>query len=203
MEPGAEIHITVPSPDSTETVEQQARAIFDTFPPGLQRALESGSLERVNEVLGKMSVEEAEEVVGQMGEHGMLDMRQGVMDDTTEEGREQIRRMKEGIAAADDRIHVPPTGGQDAGEREARAAFEALPEDLQRALESGKMERVGDVLKGVGETDAEKLLRQMGENGILDLHQVIDDATPERSEAQPDVEGMERQYGGLAVEDVD
>ena len=44
-------------------MEIDARAIFEGFPPGLRKALESGSLERVNEVLGKMSVEEAEEVV--------------------------------------------------------------------------------------------------------------------------------------------
>ena len=39
-----------------------------SFPQGLQRALESGSLDEVNKVLGKMSVEEAEEVVGRLGE---------------------------------------------------------------------------------------------------------------------------------------
>ena len=57
--------------------------------------MESDSLERVNEVLGKMSVEEAEEVVGQMGESGMLDMREGVIDSTTEEGQETLRYIKE------------------------------------------------------------------------------------------------------------
>ena len=79
VEPGTEIHINVPQPDSEEAVEQQARAIFKTFPPGFQRALESGSLDRINEVLGKMSVEEAEEIVEQLGHSGMLDMRQGVI----------------------------------------------------------------------------------------------------------------------------
>ncbi|KAI4145219.1 MAG: hypothetical protein LQ340_006359 [Diploschistes diacapsis] len=95
VEPGSEIHINVPAPGSEDEIEKQARAIFETFPPGLQRALESGSLDRVNEVLGKMSVEEAEEVVGQLGESGMLDMRQGVIDSTTEQGREELRQMKE------------------------------------------------------------------------------------------------------------
>lgn len=64
--------------------------MFDAFPPGLQRALEAGTLEKVNEVLGKMSVEEAEEVVGLLGESGMLDMREGVIDGTTEEGRKML-----------------------------------------------------------------------------------------------------------------
>lgn len=95
VEPGTEIHFNVPQPGSTEKVEQQARDIFETFPPGLQRALESGSLDRVNEVLGKMSVDEAEEIVGQLGESGMLDMRQGVIDTTTEEGQEQLKHIHE------------------------------------------------------------------------------------------------------------
>ncbi|MCJ1473113.1 hsp90 co-chaperone Cdc37 [Lambiella insularis] len=95
VEPGTEIHFNIPQPNSTEEVEQQARAIFETFPPGLQRALESGNLDRVNEVLGKMSVEEAEEIVGQLGESGMLDMRQGVIDTTTDEGKEQLKHIHE------------------------------------------------------------------------------------------------------------
>ena len=95
VEPGTEIHFNVPQPDSEEEIEQQARAVFETFPPGLQRALESGSLDRVNEVLGKMSIEEAEEIVGQLGESGMLDMRQGVIDTTTEEGKEELKQIHE------------------------------------------------------------------------------------------------------------
>jgi cell division cycle protein 37 len=95
VEPGTEIHINVPSKDSDDELEKQARAIFDTFPPNFQKALESGSLDKVNEVLGMMSVEEAEEVVTQLGDSGMLDMRQGVIDGTTEEGKEELRLMKE------------------------------------------------------------------------------------------------------------
>lgn len=38
------------------------------FSPGLRRALQSGSLDEVNKVLGKMSVEEAEEIVGHLSE---------------------------------------------------------------------------------------------------------------------------------------
>ena len=45
-----------------------AREVFEAFPPGLKRALETNSLDEVNKVLAKMSVEEAEEVVGQLGE---------------------------------------------------------------------------------------------------------------------------------------
>lgn len=48
----------------------------------------------MNEVLGKMSVEEAEEVVEQLGEGGMLSLEQGVIDSTTEEGRERLRELE-------------------------------------------------------------------------------------------------------------
>lgn len=94
VDPDTQIHINIPQPESTDPVEQTAREIFDRFPPGLQRALESGELDRVNEVLGKMSVEEAEEVVERLGEGGMLSLERGVIDGTTEEGREKLRSLE-------------------------------------------------------------------------------------------------------------
>jgi cell division cycle protein 37 len=68
VDPGTAINIKVPAKTSEDPSEIEARKLFDAFPPGLQRALESGSLDEVNKVLGKMSIEEAEEVVGQLGE---------------------------------------------------------------------------------------------------------------------------------------
>lgn len=68
VEPGTSINIQVPPPNSDDSAIQNARSIFESFPPGLQRALESGNLDEVNKVLGKMSVEEAEEVVEKLGE---------------------------------------------------------------------------------------------------------------------------------------
>ncbi len=68
VDPGTTINIKIPPPTSEDPAEVEARKLFEAFPPGLQRALESGSLDEVNKVLGKMSVEEAEEVVGQLGE---------------------------------------------------------------------------------------------------------------------------------------
>ncbi|OQN98514.1 hypothetical protein B0A48_15775 [Cryoendolithus antarcticus] len=99
VDPGTSINIITPPAmaQCTTDDERAAREIFDTFPPGLQRALESGSLDRVNEVLGKMSVSEAEIVVDQLGGAGMLSMEEGVIDATTEEGKkviEEIERAK-------------------------------------------------------------------------------------------------------------
>jgi cell division cycle protein 37 len=68
VDPGTTINIKIPPETSDNPEEIKARELFNAFPPGLQRALESGSLDEVNKVLGKMSVEEAEEVVGQLGE---------------------------------------------------------------------------------------------------------------------------------------
>lgn len=68
VEPGTAINIRIPAENSTEPEEAKARELFDAFPPGLQRALKSGSLDEVNKVLGKMSVEQAEEIVGQLSE---------------------------------------------------------------------------------------------------------------------------------------
>jgi cell division cycle protein 37 len=68
VDPNTTININIPAPDSEDPEVQKARQVFESFPPGLRRALESGSLDEVNKVLGQMSVEEAEEVVGQLGE---------------------------------------------------------------------------------------------------------------------------------------
>ncbi|KAL8983474.1 MAG: hypothetical protein Q9205_002305 [Flavoplaca limonia] len=95
VDPNTSIHINIPSTSPTEEVEVKAREIFETFPPGLQRALESGELAKVNDILGKMSVEEAEEVVEKLGEGGMLSVEQGVIDGTTEEGREKLKGLEE------------------------------------------------------------------------------------------------------------
>lgn len=94
VDPNTKIHIQVPPKESDDQDTKQAREIFETFPPGLQRALESGSLDKVNEVLGKMSVDEAEEVVGLLGNAGMLSMEEGVIDATTEEGRRQMEEIE-------------------------------------------------------------------------------------------------------------
>jgi len=41
-----------------------------------------------------MSVEEAEEVVERLGEGGMLSLEEGVIDGTTEEGRERLKALE-------------------------------------------------------------------------------------------------------------
>ena len=102
MDPDTQIHINVPQPNSTDAVEQAARATFEQFPPGFQRALESSSLERVNEVLGKMSVSEAEEIVERLGDSGMLSLERGVIDGTTEEGRERLKDLEREARGEDD-----------------------------------------------------------------------------------------------------
>jgi cell division cycle protein 37 len=93
VDPNTQINISVPPKESTATdpeekqAEEQARQIFESFPPGLQRALGSGKLDEVNKVLAKMSVDEAEEVVEKLGQGGMLSLEEGVIDATTEEGQ--------------------------------------------------------------------------------------------------------------------
>ncbi|KAI9726974.1 MAG: hsp90 co-chaperone Cdc37 [Chrysothrix sp. TS-e1954] len=106
VNPGSKIHITVPDENATDEETKEARKLYETFPPGLQRALTSGRLDEVNSVLGKMSVEEAEEIVEKLSAGGMLNMEEGVVDATTEEGKRQVeeieRRAKMDEANEDD-----------------------------------------------------------------------------------------------------
>jgi cell division cycle protein 37 len=111
VDPNTQIHIVVPpvidpsSPDATEE-HKAARQTFESFPPGLQRALESSSLDEVNKVLAKMSVEEAEEVIQKLSDGGMLSLQGGVIDATTEEGKAIIREIEQ--------TGKMPQGGEDA-----------------------------------------------------------------------------------------
>ncbi|KAH7348558.1 hypothetical protein BKA65DRAFT_605906 [Rhexocercosporidium sp. MPI-PUGE-AT-0058] len=100
VDPGTTINIKIPPPKSEDPEEIEARKLFEAFPPGLQKALESGSLDEVNKVLGKMSVEEAEEVVGQLGEGGMLSLEEQIIDATTEEGQQALKEFEEQERAA-------------------------------------------------------------------------------------------------------
>ncbi|KAF2139152.1 uncharacterized protein K452DRAFT_255305 [Aplosporella prunicola CBS 121167] len=100
VDPNTTINISVPAvvdesvPETNTDENKQARAIFESFPPGLQRALESGSLDEVNKVLAKMSVDEAELVVEQLGNGGMLSLEEGVIDATTEEGQAKMKEIE-------------------------------------------------------------------------------------------------------------
>jgi cell division cycle protein 37 len=120
VDPGTTINIKIPPESSEDPAEVKARELFSAFPPGLQRALESGSLDEVNKVLGKMSVEEAEEVVGQLSEvcllfstchhinlaftdwlqGGMLSLEEQIIDATTEEGQKTLKEFEEQEKAA-------------------------------------------------------------------------------------------------------
>lgn len=96
VDPNTQINIVTPPPldQCQNDDERTSRQIFESFPPGLQRALETGSLDKVNEVLGKMSVDEAEQVVEQLGNGGMLSLEEGVIDATTDEGRKQMEEIE-------------------------------------------------------------------------------------------------------------
>lgn len=109
VEPGTEIKVFVPPSSfstSQDADERRSREIFEAFPPGLRRALESGKLEEVNKVLGKMSVDEAEEVVAKLGEGGMLSLGEKVIDMTTEEGKEELRRIEEDERKEKERVEA-------------------------------------------------------------------------------------------------
>jgi cell division cycle protein 37 len=95
VEPGTEIHINIPQPNSEEEIEIEARKLFESFSPEMQRALETGSLDKVNKVLGEMSVEEAEQVVEDLSNGGMLSLQEGVIDATNEEGQAKLKQIED------------------------------------------------------------------------------------------------------------
>ncbi|KAI1505527.1 hypothetical protein F5X99DRAFT_247355 [Biscogniauxia marginata] len=98
VEPGTEIKIRIPLENSEDADEKRGREIFDGFKPDMKKALESSSLDKVNEVLGKMKVSDAEEVVGLLSEAGILSLEEQIIDATTAEGQKKIKEMEEEAA---------------------------------------------------------------------------------------------------------
>ncbi|XXH05180.1 hypothetical protein Hte_011605 [Hypoxylon texense] len=98
VEPGTEIKIKIPPEKSEDESEKRGREIFEEFAPDMQKALESGSLDKVNEVLGKMKVEDAEEIVALLSEAGILSVEEQIIDATTEEGQKHLKEMEEQAA---------------------------------------------------------------------------------------------------------
>jgi cell division cycle protein 37 len=68
VEPGTVINIRIPDKEAEDEESKRGREIFEGFTDDMKRALETGKLEEVNKVLGEMKVEEAEDVVGKLGE---------------------------------------------------------------------------------------------------------------------------------------
>ncbi|RYO77225.1 hypothetical protein DL766_003621 [Monosporascus sp. MC13-8B] len=99
VEPGTEIKIRIPPENGDDEDEKKARKIFDGFSDEMKKALESGSLDKVNEVLGRMKVEDAEELVGLFGEAGVLSLEEQIIDGTTEEGQKKIKELEEQAAS--------------------------------------------------------------------------------------------------------
>ncbi|OQE22057.1 hypothetical protein PENFLA_c013G09593 [Penicillium flavigenum] len=95
VDPNTKITINLPAANSEDPIEIEARKIFDAFPEDLQKALATESLDEVNKVLGKMSVEEAEVVVEQLGNGGMLSLEEGIVDATTAEGQKKLKELEE------------------------------------------------------------------------------------------------------------
>ncbi|KAI1769081.1 hypothetical protein GGR53DRAFT_475693 [Hypoxylon sp. FL1150] len=98
VEPGTEIKIRIPPEKSEDEEEKRGREIFEGFAPDMRRALESGSLDKVNEVLGKLKVEDAEEVVALLSEANILSLEEQIIDATTEEGQQHLKEMEEQAA---------------------------------------------------------------------------------------------------------
>ncbi|KAK1828436.1 hypothetical protein QBC39DRAFT_152175 [Podospora conica] len=95
VEPGTVINISIPPAGSEDPKVTQAREIFEGFKPDMRKALETGKLDAVNKVLGKMSVEEAEDVVAKLSEAGILSVEEDIIDATTREGQDKLVQLRE------------------------------------------------------------------------------------------------------------
>ncbi|KAF3924883.1 hypothetical protein ABW21_db0206145 [Orbilia brochopaga] len=117
VDPKQQIYIDIPPKDSDNPEHQAARKIFESFPPGFQKALESKDLDKINVVLGKMAVDEAEEVVGKLSESGMLSLIEEIIDSTTEEGKAKLAEIE--ASKQQQTVATEPSIPEDAAGEEA------------------------------------------------------------------------------------
>lgn len=94
MDPNTKINISIPPEDSTDPSDAASREIFASFQPDLQEALKTKNLDEVNKVLGLMKVADAEEVVTKLGEANILVIEEGIVDATTDEGKQFLHELE-------------------------------------------------------------------------------------------------------------
>lgn len=82
VDPNTKIGINVPPANHDDPRIQECRKIYESFSPNLQKALASNDLAEINKVLGKMQVEEAEEIVELLSKGGMLAIEDKILDAT-------------------------------------------------------------------------------------------------------------------------
>ncbi|EXV01776.1 CDC37 C terminal domain protein [Metarhizium robertsii] len=83
-----------------EDVEQ---VISEQFTPNMRAALKTGLLEEVK-VLGKMRVEDAQDVVALLSDAGCLSIEPDIIDTTAEEGQEQLKYVEQVVNSE---RHIP------------------------------------------------------------------------------------------------
>ncbi|CAO3587700.1 unnamed protein product [Absidia cylindrospora] len=86
---GSELTVRIPKEDDPElkASEQGAKIleVYYSLPPNFRTALETGDLDKINKVLEKMKVEDAEFVVEVCSNYGFLDVGSEVVDGTGQE----------------------------------------------------------------------------------------------------------------------
>ena len=116
-----EASVRIPPAESDAEDVQKARAIFEGFAPEMRAALETGSLEEVNKVLGEMEASEAEKLASLLTEvsfsrsystrgqdplltscsfapgveqSGCMSIEEEIIDATTEDGKKVLEEMR-------------------------------------------------------------------------------------------------------------
>ncbi|KAK3896582.1 Cdc37 N terminal kinase binding-domain-containing protein [Staphylotrichum tortipilum] len=102
------VRIVVPMAQSKDEEVQRARSIFESFSPEMRAALETGSLDEVNKVLGEMEASEAENLASLLTESGCMSIEDEIIDATTEDGKKFLE-MRRSTSAKDS---VKPKGSQ-------------------------------------------------------------------------------------------
>lgn len=84
---GSQITVRIPDPNVED--QKQAYEVFMALPEAFREALKTGELEKINKVLEKTPVKDAETLVQVCSEYGFLDVGDQVIDQTQQQQQQQ------------------------------------------------------------------------------------------------------------------
>ncbi|CAO3615664.1 unnamed protein product [Cunninghamella echinulata] len=89
LQEGAQLTVRIPKEDDPELKNSEEGAklleVYHSLPPNFREALETADLDKINKVLDKMKVEDAEFVIEVCSNYGFLDVNGEVIDATQED----------------------------------------------------------------------------------------------------------------------
>lgn len=181
LDPNSQLTVNIPDPKVDATKYNE----FVKLPENMKKAVETGSLEEINNVFASMKINDAEEVLEIFEKSGVIGI-QAVL-----ENEDEWENMKENYNGNDENATIelrstdpnaelvvlpPPSQADDA---EAYAAFSKLLPELQNAVSNQSLDEVNEVFSKLNNEQSNEMLHLLELSAVLGLHRKQNDLADE------------------------